>query len=151
MLYWIISTEKLVHIKLPPWAFREAGKATISFIMSVCPTVCPSFRTEQIGAFCFNYVIQHPFQALSTHLMFWSILCYCSCFTISPSFQRGIVSYKVYILIKIKVDDLFGIIYFVDFVHHPVLRNKKLCVSGTRSVPFLKVKSTQRQHLLSWA
>jgi len=45
------------------------------------------------------------------------------------------VSYNVYILIKIKVDNLFGIIYFVDFVHHLVLRNKRFAFQGQDLYP----------------
>jgi len=54
---------------------------------------------------------------------------------VSPSFNGGIVSYNTYILIKIKVDSFFGIIYFVDFVHHLVLRNKSFASQGQDLYP----------------
>ena len=134
--YWIITTEKLVHANLPLWAFRKAGKPTISFITSVCPygkNRRPLFQVCNIAPKSDSSLHTSCFEVFVVTVVV--LLCFAMFCYVSPSFNGGIVSYNTYILIKIKVDSFFGIIYFVDFVHHLVLRNKSFASQGQDLYP----------------
>jgi hypothetical protein len=36
-------------------AFAKLRKATVSFVMSVCPSLCPRARVEQLGSHLTNF------------------------------------------------------------------------------------------------